>query len=77
MVKLHVDKKIKPVREPPRPVSFHLAGKRDEALKQMEKDGVIEEHKGPAKWISNLVLAPKDDGGTRVVLDMRNPKKSH
>ena len=76
VVKLHVDKKVKPVREPPRPVSFHLAGKRDEALAQMEKDGVIEEHKGPTKWISNLVLAPKDDGGTRVVLDMRNPNQA-
>ena len=37
----------------------------------MEKDDIIEDHEGPAPWIANLVLAPKDDGSTRITLDMR------
>ena len=38
----------------------------------MKAQGIIEEHEGPAPWISNTVLAPKPDGGTRVTADMRN-----
>ena len=30
----------------------------------------------PAPWISNLVLSPKDDGGLRVTVDMREPNKA-
>ena len=37
----------------------------------MEEQGIIEEHHGPAPWVSNAVLAPKDDGGVRVTIDMR------
>ena len=42
----------------------------------MEREGVIEDHVGPAPWISNLVLAPKEDGGIRVTVDMREPNKA-
>lgn len=38
----------------------------------MEEQGIIEEDTGPAPWVSNAVLAPKDDGGIRVTVDMRN-----
>eukprot|EP00112_Aurelia_sp_Birch-Aquarium-sp1_P021838 Seg5974.1 transcript_id=Seg5974.1/GoldUCD/mRNA.D3Y31 product="Retrovirus-related Pol polyprotein from transposon 17.6" protein_id=Seg5974.1/GoldUCD/D3Y31 len=37
----------------------------------MEENNIIAEHVGPAPWISNVVLAPKDDGGIRVTVDMR------
>ena len=42
----------------------------------MEAANLIEEHHGPAPWISNPVLTPKDDGGTRVTVDMRNVNKA-
>ena len=37
----------------------------------MEQHRIIEEHHGPAPWVSNAVLAPKDNGGFRVTIDMR------
>ena len=42
----------------------------------MEEVGIIEEHEGPAPWISNTVSAPKDDGGLRITLDCRNLNKA-
>ena len=39
-------------------------------------DGVIEDHEGPAPWISNIVLSPKDNGDVRVTIDMREPNKA-
>ena len=70
-VKFFIDEEIEPVRQPPRPIPFHLRKKLERELEKMEEEGVIEPHHGPAPWISNLVLAPKDDGGIRVVVDMR------
>ena len=75
-VVLHTHEDVKPVKEPPRNVAYHLIQKRDDELDRLEKQGVIEEHSGPTSWISNLVLTPKDDGTTRVTLDMRNVNKA-
>ena len=33
-------------------------------------------HTGPAPWVSNVVLAPKDDGDIRITVDMRNANKA-
>ena len=35
-IKLHVNKKVRPVAEQARPISFHLIKKRDEALAKMQ-----------------------------------------
>ena len=75
-VKFHVNEEVEPVAERPRPVPFHLRAKRDAELAKMEEAGLIEEHHGPASWVSNLVLTPKPDGGTRVTVDMRNVNKA-
>ena len=71
-VKFYVDENVKPVAERRRPAPYHLREKRDRELAKMEAEDLIEEHHGPAPWISNNVLTPKDDGGTRVTTDMRN-----
>ena len=44
----------------------------------MIEQDVIEKHPcdQPAPWISNAVLAPKQDGSRRVTLDPRNVNKS-
>ena len=58
-VKFHIDETVTPVCEPRRPIPYHLQGKFRKALTDMEDQGLIEEHHGPAPWVSNPVLAPK------------------
>ena len=43
----------------------------------MVNKDIIEEHprNTPATWISNIVVAPKDDGDIRITLDARNINK--
>lgn len=53
-----------------------MVSKLDKEIEKMEWEGVIEDHVGPAPWISNIVLAPKDDCGIRVTVDMRGPNKT-
>ena len=75
-VKFYIDEDVPPVYQPPRPIPFHLRSKMDRELERMEKDDVIEEHDGPAPWVSNVVLTPKDNGGIRVTIDMRQANKA-
>ena len=44
----------------------------------MAKQGVIEELPASkqAHWVSNIVVAPKDDGGIRVTLDAKDFNKA-
>ena len=41
----------------------------------MLEDGLLEEHHGPAPWVSNIVLSPKE-GGVRITVDMRKPNEA-
>ena len=75
-VKLYINDSIRPVAEPARQVPYHLIKKRNEALDKLQQEGVIEEHVGPADWVSNIVLTPKDNNETRVTLDMRQVNKA-
>ena len=75
-VKFYIDEDVPPVYQPARPIPFHLRTKMDRELEKMEKEDVIEEHNGPAPWVSNVVLTPKDDGGIRVTIDMRQANKA-
>ena len=72
----HVDPDVKPVAEPQRPIPFHLRNKWKEAVEKLEVQDLVEEHTGPSPWVSNLYLAPKDDGSLRATLDMRGPNKA-
>ena len=77
-MKLQVDESIKPVAEPPRRIPYHLRERVDEALKGMLENDVIEEQPNnvPTTWLSNLVIAPKDDGDIRITLDAKNLNKA-
>ena len=75
-VKFHIDHTVPPVACPIKPVPYHVQPKLDRAIQKMEEAGVVEDHEGPAPWLSNLVLAPKDDGDLRVTADMREPNKA-
>ena len=72
-VKFHIDPSVPPVARPKKTTPYHLQSKLDKEIERMEINGIIEDHEGPAPWISNLVLAPKDDNDIRITLDMREP----
>ena len=75
-MRFYVANTIPPVHQPARPIPFHLREKLDRDLKKMEQEDIIEKHHGPAPWVSNLVLSPKEDGGIRVTVDMRQANKA-
>ena len=60
-VTLHVNENVPTVACPPRNVPFHHKARLDKEI---------------APWISNIVLASKDNGGVWVMIDMRQPKKA-
>ena len=74
-VTLYLDANIKPLAEPPRTIPFDLQKHFSNEIKQMEKQGIMEPHTGPAPWISSVVLSPKADGNIRVTVDMRQVNK--
>ena len=77
-VNLHIDQTCKPVAEPPRRIPYHLTERVEEAIEEMINNHVIEEHpQGEvAPWVSNIVIAPKDDGNIRITLDAKNLNKA-
>lgn len=76
LVHFYVDQKIPPIAQASRPVPFHLQDRFQRIITQMEEAGIIEEHDGPAPWVSNPVLTPKDDGDIRVTIDLREANKA-
>ena len=75
-VKFFIDDQVPPVFQPARPIPFHLREKMGRELEKMEKEDIIEPHHGPAPWVSNVVMTPKDDGGLRITIDMRQANKA-
>ena len=77
-VNLLVDPDVKSVAEPPRRIPYHLKDRVDEKIDEMLRSDVIEEHPTgqPAPWVSNIVIAPKDDGDIRITLDAKNLNKA-
>ena len=72
-VKLYTDNSIKPVAVPPRSVPYHLKGRVSDAIDNMLKEGVIEEHpiNDHSPWVSCAIIVPKTNGSIRVTLDAR------
>ena len=77
-VKLHIDESVKPVAVPPRSVPYHLQERFQNAIDEMVRQDVIEEHpvNEPAPWVSCAVIASKPDGGMRVTMDAKNVNKA-
>ncbi|XP_059098519.1 uncharacterized protein K02A2.6-like [Tigriopus californicus] len=67
---LYLKENAKPYISPPRPQPFYLRNKIDEAVNQMLKEKVIEEHSGLAEWVSNLAVIFKEGGQLRVTVDL-------
>lgn len=62
---------IKGFVQPYRRVPAPLEKKVDEKIDEMLKQGIIEKVRGVSKWISQMVIAPKDDDDVRICVDMR------
>ena len=77
-VQLQVAPRVKTVAEPPKSIPYHLKTRVEEAINEMIESDVIEEHPTgkPAPWVSNIVIAPKDDGEIRITLDAKNVNKA-
>lgn len=61
--KLDIDPSVKPVRQPQRPVPFHMRSLVEKELLKQEKQGIIErvtDKCGPTPSVANLVIVPKD-----------------
>ena len=70
-VKLYTNNSIKPVVLTPRSAPYYLKVMVYDAIDNMLKEGVIEEHPihDPSPWISCAVIVPKTDGSIRITLD--------
>ena len=50
--KFYIDDSVPPVVSSARPFPFHLTEQFNNVINQRQEDGKIEEHEGPAPWIS-------------------------
>ena len=75
---LNIDETVQPTVEPQRRVPYHIREKVKVAIKELEKDGIIE--KVPptqaTPWISAIVAVPKKDGSVRICVDMRKANQA-
>lgn len=71
MVDIPIEADAKGVVQPYRRVPAPLEKLVDEKIEEMERQDIIEKVNGVAKFISQLVIAPKDDDDIRVCVDMR------
>lgn len=61
-VKLEVDPTVRPVRQPQRPIAFHLREPVERELRKQLENDILErvtDDMGPIEWQSNLVVVPQ------------------
>ncbi len=76
-VKLHVNPDEKPIAQPLRRIPYGLRDKVDEQLNDLlEKDIIEKVDDSPSKWVSPLVVVPKQSGDFRICVDMRCANKA-
>lgn len=75
-VHLHVDEDVAPTVQAERPIPYHLKKRFDAKVDKMTNQRIVEDHEGPAPWVSNPVLAPKDDGDIRFTIDLKDKNKA-
>ena len=77
-VKLNIDENAIPQAQPQRRVPFHIRKKVQAAVKELEREGIIETvpEDSPAQWVSPIVAVPKKDDSVRLCVDMRMPNKA-
>ena len=77
-VNLHVDKKFRPFKGPHPSIPYHFKYRAEKCIQEKIDQDVIEEYPSgePALWVSNCVLAPKEDGSISFTLDARHVNKA-
>ena len=67
---LHIDKPIPTVLQQSQKISYNLRQKLLEKLIELEENDIIEKFEGPTTRVPPLVIVPKPDGNTRIIVDM-------
>lgn len=75
-VKLIIDKSVEPKQRTYNCIPVAQERRVSEMLDKMEEEGIIEEVKGYAEWISPLIVVPKGINDIRVCVDMRAPNQA-
>ena len=72
-IKLHIDKSVNPVHQTHRKVPFHQHKSPEACVESLLREDIIEPAAGPTPWVSPVVLVPKPKqrGGVRLCVDMR------
>lgn len=65
-----------PVVQPYRRIPVALEKMVDRKLDELLDQGIIESVNEPSKWISPMVVVPKDDGDVRICVDMRRANEA-
>ena len=62
-----------PQAQPQRRIPYNIRDKVEKAVKDLEKEEIIEPVPGtqPTPWILQIVAVPKKDGAVRICVDMR------
>jgi len=75
-VKLIIDKSVEPKQRTYNCIPVAQEKRVAEMIDKMEEEGIIEEVKGYAEWISPLIVVPKGINDIRVCVDMRAPNQA-
>lgn len=70
MLDIPIKSDVKGVVQPYRRVPAPLEKLVDDKIDEMLRLGIIEKVNGVAKWISQMVIAPKDDNDVRIFVDI-------
>ena len=73
---IHTDPNVKPVIQPARRVPFHLRKKVEQEIERLKAEDIIEEAKGPTKWLSPAVFVEKKTGSIRLCVDSRRANEA-
>ena len=70
---MNIDPEVIPQAQPQRRIPYHIHDKVEKAVKDLEKEGIIEPvpDTQPTTWISPIVAVPKNDRTVRICVDMR------
>ncbi len=71
MVKLHINRNVKPVRQKRRATPIHLRPGIEKAIQKMLENDIIEPVNGPTPWVSPIVPVVKDNGEVRICTDAK------
>ena len=77
-VKLHIDETMRPVHQSHRRIPFHQRKNLEACVESLLQQDIIEPADGPTPWVSPVVLVPKpkQPGGVRLCVDMREANKA-